>query len=149
MIALPFAGPGVGSGAFAGVDQSLDLRPGERHDRALLRFRPVDEAHQVGPGVALTDGPGPEGAEAGVDVEALFFGQRPFGPFGDAGRGARHLQVGHEAAELVGGDGGQRRIGRQEGLQAAQAAGIIGDGGRREAAGLEVEQEAVEGLAVG
>jgi len=74
-----------GRGERGGVEELLDLVAAERFDDGRLGLRRVDALDDVVGGVAFFDGPGPEAAEAGVDIADGFGGEGARGPFGDAG----------------------------------------------------------------
>lgn len=85
-----FARAGVGFGFAEGADHKAQVRFGIGDDGALLLAWAFDLMEGVRIGVAVFDGPGPEGGQAGVVVEAGFLGEVGVGD--------------EEALDVLGGD---------------------------------------------
>jgi len=146
-LGLGLKGGAPGAGVGGGVEEGADLGVGEGVDDGGLGFGGVDGFGEVLGGVAFGDGPGPKGAEAGVDVLDGFGGEGFFGAFCDAAGGDPCGQeLLEEGAELGLGDLVDVWIGGGEvGLQAAEAEFVVAEGVGAHAGDLFGEEEAGDG----
>jgi len=140
------ARPDVGLGAVAGGEHRFDILARIGVDGTLLELGAIYGADDVVGGEVFFDGPGPERAEGDVMVVDSLVGEGA-GRAGDGAVGGDGCggEVLEEAADVVGGDFGQGDVAEIV-LEAVEDLEVGSDGARAEAAGVGIEEVALDGL---
>ncbi len=122
-------------GALSAGEEELEVLFGEGHDVGFFGFGAGDVVDDMAVDEALSQGPGPEGGEAGVIVEEGF--------------GGEVVEAGEERLEVAGGDGGQGGAAAEIALEGAVGGLIVGQGMGGESPGAGGDEVAVDGVGKG